>query len=113
MTDITIGNDYELGVRLTKNGQPFNIDPQHIIKATVVSADNSARYFDPLTVSPAVPGTDLSQSLIIVRFLRAQTMAINKQGPAKIEIEITEDQGNGFKHPSWFVPVRCIKGQIL
>ena len=112
MTQIVIGNDFELGVALTKNHKPFAVDFQSVIKATVVSPDHVTRYFDAAIVSPATPGTDLSQSLIIVRFTKAQTAAITRQGPALIEIELTEDEGLGFKHPSWFVKVQVVKGQV-
>jgi hypothetical protein len=113
MTQIVIGNDFELGVTLTKNKQPFEIPFWVIIQATVVSADHNSRYFDPVNVSPATPGTDYSQSLIIVKFSGANTALITKQGPAKIEIEILEPTDPvSTRHPSWFVDVRVVKGQI-
>jgi hypothetical protein len=105
MSRITIGNDFELAVTLTKNHKPFAIDFQMLITATVVSPDRRIRYFEEGIVSPATPGTDFSQSLIIVRFTKAQTALITKQGPAKLMITLTEDEGAGFKHPSWFVDV--------
>jgi hypothetical protein len=110
MTQIVIGNDFELGVRLTKSGEdrikkPFSISPQTLITATVVNPTRSVRYFDETVVSLVTPGTDLSQSLIIVRFAKAETALINKQGPAKIKIDLTENEGLGFKHPSWFIDV--------
>jgi hypothetical protein len=110
MTQIVIGNDFELGVTLTKDHKPFMIDFQAVIKATVVNTDHNTRYFDASIVSPATPGSDLSQSLIIIRFTKAQTVAITKYGPVKIEVAITES--NGFIHPSWFVDARTVKGQI-
>jgi hypothetical protein len=113
MTQIVIGNDFELGVALTKNKQPFEIPFWAIIKATLVSTDHNTRYFEAVNVSPATPGTDYSQSLIIVKFSRTDTALIPKQGPAKIEIEIFEPTDpTSTRHPSWFVDVRVVKGQV-
>ena len=113
MTQIVMGNDFELGVQLTKNHKPFVIGPYVVIKATVVSPDHNNRYFDAVNVSPATPGTDYSQSLIIVKFSAADTAAISRQGPAKIEIGITEPTDPvSIRHPSWFVDVRVVKGQV-
>lgn len=110
MSRITTGNDFELGITLTKDDKTFVIDPGATLKAVVVSADHATRYFDPVNVSPATPGTDYSQSLVIVKFSAALTAAIQRQGPAKIEIELTD--AAGVIHPSWFVDVRVVKGHI-
>ena len=110
MTRIVTGNDFNLGITLQKNGATFEIHPQSTVKATVVSPDHNTRYIAPVTVDLLTPGTDLSQSLIIVKFTAPETQALLKQGPALLEIELIDPVGTS--HPSWFVDVRVVKGQI-
>lgn len=109
MANIVTGDDTEITVNLKKNGHAFVIPPDAIMRAALVKADHSATLAGPITVLPGVPGTDLAQSTIVVKFAAADTAAITAYRPALLEIEINDPVSG---KTTWFVDVLIIKGQI-
>ena len=110
MTRIVTGNDFALGVKLTKDKKTFEIPTGSIVKAAVVSSNYDVLRAGPVNVPPDTPGSDWLNSLVIVKFTASDTGMINKYGPAQLEIEVTDP--TGIKHPSWYVDVLIVKGQI-
>ena len=111
MTRVVTGDAFDLGVTLTKNKQPFEIPTGTTIKAALVARDRKSRLTNTVDVSLTTPGTDVTQALIIVRFMESDTAPITRYGPALLEINMTDP--GGVKHPSWYVDVLIVQGQIL
>lgn len=110
MTRVVTGNDFALGVKLTKDKKTFEIPTGSVVKAALVSPNHDVMRAGPVNVPSDTPGSDWTNSLVIVKFTAADTQPINKYGPALLEIELTDP--DGIKHPSWYVDVLIVQGQI-
>lgn len=107
MSVIVTGYDVVFPTTLRKDGKTFAIDAGASIKASLISIDRSTVLIAPVTLNNAEQGTDLANSLIIIKFPSSSTSVITSYDPAHIEIQV-DDAG---KTP-WFVSVDIEKGTI-
>lgn len=110
MSRIVTGCGFVLGVQLTKDGQGFAIPPGATVKAAVVTARRDTVLAGPVEVDYAQPGSDWAGAVVVVKLTEAATGAIPHLGPALLEIGVTDP--GGFKHPSWFIDVLIVKGNL-
>ena len=110
---LVTGDDILLAIELTRKAYgaavatTFVITPTAIITARLVSTERETVYTPEITQVTAHASADLANSLIIIIFTSAQTIAIRHQGAAYLEVQI-DDGGK----KTWFAPVKLIRGQV-
>lgn len=107
--ELITGDDIAIPVTLKINGQTFTIPPTATVEAQLVLPDHTGTWPGALKAvqSESAPGADWANSLVMVEFAGADTVAIADQGKALIEIQVDD---NGKR--TWFVTVKVVLGQI-
>lgn len=106
---IVTGDDVDIPVTLTKGSAKatFTIDPGATVKAALVSLDRQTVLIPAVTCLVSAPGADWANSLVIVPFTSAETLAVTDYAPAYLEIQV--DDGGKL---TWFDRIDIIKGSI-
>lgn len=109
MPDFIIGDSRPYEVVLLINGETFTIDTSYTVKAAIVSSDKkTALSSDPVTISSTAPGSDWTESKVVVKFPRENTKSISVFGKAYIEVQVTLDTDDW----TWHLPITLIPGTI-
>lgn len=109
MPDFIIGDSRPYEVVLLINEETFPIDPSCTVKAAIVSFDKkTALTSDPITLSSTTPGSDWTDSKVVVKFPRESTKSIIVVGKAYIEVQVTIDTDDW----TWHIPITLIPGTI-
>ena len=113
MAIITTGDDAVIPVRLKKKGAFFSISSGAEIKAVLTTLDRKTIISNVVTVNNAADGTDLANSLFIVEFTEAETLAIldvitiEELGEIILEVQVKDP-----KKTSWTMSINVVKGNI-
>ncbi len=107
MATITTGDDAELPFHLKKSGTSFPINGAATAKAALVSTDRSTILSAVVDVDMAATGTDLANSLLIVKFTSTESAAITALGEALLEVQL--DDGGKL---TWTDKITILKGNI-
>ena len=106
---VTTGYDVEIPCELEKKGVPFVISGSATAKAVLTKLDRDTTISDVVDVDMVATGTDLANSLIIVKFTAAQTEAMKTNtGGAILEIQLDD----GGKKLPWSKEVAVRIGNI-
>jgi len=106
VSTLVTGDDLRLPVALKINGAAFDAAAA-TIKARVVSLDHATALTAEAAQSPATPGANWAQSLVVVVIPATDTAVIASYGMALLEIQVASD----IKE-TWFVPLNIVQGQI-
>lgn len=90
MAIITTGDDPQIPFRMKKDGATFTIGGGATVSAVLTSLDRSATISPEVTVNLNATGTNLAESLVIVAFTEAQTLAITEHGAALLEVQVND-----------------------
>ena len=107
MSELVTGDDVAIPVTLRKDGATFSIDSGATIKASLISYAKDEIFITPQDVAEGTAGSDWANSLVIVEFVSADTLAIPQTGKAKIEIQV--DDGGKL---TWFTTIDVELGTI-
>jgi hypothetical protein len=106
--DIVTGDSISLAVTLYKGSSTFVISGTAVVKAMLVSTNHRESYSVAVTQSNATSGADFQQSLVVVVLPGLVTQDISYQGPALLEIQVSESGVD----KTWFVGVNIVTGRI-
>ena len=88
---VTTGYDVEIPCELEKKGVSFTISGTATAQAVLTKLDRDTTIGDIVDVDMVATGTDLANSLIIVKFTAAQTELMkDNAGRAILEIALTD-----------------------
>lgn len=104
---VVTGDDVQVIVDLKKDGAAFVIPAGAAVKACISHRHGREALSDTVTVLSTAPGSDWSQSRIVVHFEPADTQSIQAVGAARLEIQVDD----GIK-TTWFVPCDIVLGTI-
>ncbi len=90
MVEFTTGDDVVQPISLKKNGAAFQISNAATVKAAIIDKARNALLTRPVIVSPTEPGSNWSESLIVVKIPSAATEGVR---PQMVELEIEVNDG--------------------
>lgn len=102
------GDDIVVPVTLKKDGVVFAINTSAVVKAALVRTSHENKLCNEVTQSNATVGANWATSLVVISIPSANTINLDFQGAALLEIQV-DDSGK----LTWFVPVNIVKGVIV
>ncbi len=107
---IVTGSDTSIRATWMVNGAVVPIASDSTVEARLVSSDHLVPHTSVLTMSNAAIGADWANGIIAVEIPGTETVDIEDQGYACVQLKVTPNN-NGQSKPGFFV-VEIVRGNI-